>query len=260
MANSAPLQIKRPEELELEKKREELEILEASLADRELQVASLQAELNAFEQRYMSEVGSRYAELDEVNAQLAERLAVESPDDERLLEAAHEAREKANRTYAAIPHDPSPVKNFNPSVELKRLYREIARRIHPDLTLDHKDRIRREELMAEANRAYQHNDEAALQQVLSDYENAPEAVKGDGAGAELVRTIRRISQMRERLEELNHEAGKLIQSDLQHLRVRVEAAARNGINLFAELVARLDHQIDRVKNEIGLGVLRATSS
>src|ERR1700683_1264200 len=173
MANGAPLQIKRPEEFELEKKREELEILECSLADRELQVASLQAELNTFEQKYMSEISSLYAELDEINASVAERLAFESPDDERLLEAAHASREKANRTYSAIPIEPAR-KNFDPTVELKRLYREIARRVHPDLTLDHRDRERREGLMAEANRAYQHGDEAALQQVLANYECAPE--------------------------------------------------------------------------------------
>ena len=256
MANGAPLQIKRPEELELEKKREELEVLESSLADRELQVTSLRAELNVFEQKYMSEIGSLYAELDEINAQFAEQRAVESPDDERLMEAAHEAREKANRTYAAIPTDATR-KNFAPTVELKRLYREIARRVHPDLTLDHKDRVRREALMADANKAYQNGDETALQQVLANYECAPEAVKGDGAGAELVRTIRRISQIRERLDELNVEANKLIQSDLQKLRVRVTEAARNGQNLFLELSGRLEQQIAKVKNEIGQGVARA---
>jgi ABC-type phosphate transport system auxiliary subunit len=221
-----------------------------------LQVASLQAELNVFEQKYMSEIGSLYAEMDEITAQFAEQRAVESPEDDRLMEAAHEAREKANRTYAAIPTEPAR-KNFSPTVELKRLYREIARRVHPDLTLDHQDRTRREILMADANKAYQNGDESALQQVLASYERAPEAVKGDGAGAELVRTIRRISQIRERLDELNVEAAKLIQSDLQKLRVRVTDAARNGKNLFLELSARLEQQISKVKTEIGQGVARA---
>jgi len=51
---------------------------------------------------------------------------------------------------------------FTPSENLKKLYREVAKRVHPDLATEESERQRRHELMAEANRAYAEGDEARL--------------------------------------------------------------------------------------------------
>ena len=64
-----------PEEQELEKKKAELAALEAELIQRELDLATFRAELTEFETRYLSIVGVRYAELDEIEAQIAEAQA-----------------------------------------------------------------------------------------------------------------------------------------------------------------------------------------
>jgi hypothetical protein len=53
-----------------------------------------------------------------------------------------------------------------PSPELKDLYRRIVKRIHPDFAISELDRMRCEELMKEANRAYEAGDEVALREVL----------------------------------------------------------------------------------------------
>ncbi len=75
MPSHSDIQITRPEDRELEAKRSELAALEANLAERELQLTSLRVELSSFERKYLAEVGARYAELDELKAQLAEKLA-----------------------------------------------------------------------------------------------------------------------------------------------------------------------------------------
>ena len=62
-----------PEEEELARKREELALLQAELAERELFLTNLRAELSAFEGQYLRQVGTLYAELDEWNARIAER-------------------------------------------------------------------------------------------------------------------------------------------------------------------------------------------
>ena len=70
-----------PEERELERKKAELASLEADLVQRELGLATLRAELRAFEARYISTVGILYADLDEIEAKIAEAQARLSPKD-----------------------------------------------------------------------------------------------------------------------------------------------------------------------------------
>jgi septal ring factor EnvC (AmiA/AmiB activator) len=61
-----------PEERELKRKQTELDSLETELIQRELDLATLRAELAEFESRYLRTVGVLYAELDEIEAQIAE--------------------------------------------------------------------------------------------------------------------------------------------------------------------------------------------
>jgi regulator of replication initiation timing len=251
MPIQSDIHITRPEDRELEAKRSELAALEANLAERELQLASLRAELSSFERKYLAEVGSRYAELDELKAKLAERLAAENPGDLRLQEAARQARARADETRATAVEDAAGEhKIFSPTPELKRLYRDVAKRIHPDLTSNDADRAKRQELMAQANRAYEMGDEAALARVFAAYECSPESVSGEGTPAELVRTIRRISQARYRLSEIEAESQKLLHSDSHQLRTRFDEAARQGNDLFAALAAQIAYEIARMKQKL----------
>ncbi len=234
----------KPEEQELARKLAEQASLEAELAERELRAASLRAELGAFERRYLHFVGSRYAELDEIQARLAEKAAREQPTSEPTQQAAREARVRANETRAAAGEKSArEPRVFVASPEMKRLYREVARRIHPDLAADSGDRARREQLMAEANSAYERGDEGRLSVILADYDSSPESVRGEGPGAELVRVIRRLSQIRSRLAEIETESQQLLLSDLCQLKVLADAAEKDGRDIFQVMVASVDEQI-----------------
>jgi hypothetical protein len=248
----------KPEEQELARKREEQAAIEGELADRELRAANLRAELGAFERRYLHFVGSRYAELDALNAQVAEQVAKSQPGNERAQHAAREARARASSTKSTAgeksAQEPRP---FQASAELKRLYRDVARRIHPDLTSDRDDRAKRQVLMAEANEAYERGDEAQLTRILTEYECSPEAVQGEGAGPELIRVIRRISQARSRLSEIEAELQELLRSDLHQLKVRVDEAEGHGRDIVAEIVGKVDEQIAQAKRRLENLDLRA---
>ena len=87
-----------PEEQELARKHAEQAVIETELAERELRSANLRAELSAFEQQYLHFVGSRYAELDELKAGIAERTAKAQPSNARAQQVAREAREHAQET------------------------------------------------------------------------------------------------------------------------------------------------------------------
>jgi len=233
-----------PEEQELARKREEQAALEGELAERELRCANLRAELGAFERQYLHFVGSRYAELDEWKARLAERLAREQPGNERAQEVAREARARAHETKSTAgekaEHEP---RAFESTPEMKRLYRDVAKRIHPDLTSDRNDRARRQQLMAEANEAYERGDQERLAKILTEYEHSPEAVQGEGAGAELVRVIRRVSQARSRLAEIEAEMQELLRSDVHQLKSRVDDAEKTGHDILKEMISKVDEQI-----------------
>ena len=199
-ANPAPSPQLNPEEQELARKRDEQAAIESELAERELRSANLRAELGAFERQYLHHVGSRYAELDELKAAVAERLAQNQPANERAQQAAREARARAAETQStAGEKSEGTPRAFESSPEMKRLYREVAKRVHPDLTSDRADRAKRQQLMAEANEAYERGDETRLRKIFTEYEWSAEAVQGEGPGAELIRVIRRISQARGRV-------------------------------------------------------------
>jgi len=246
--SNAPL---KPEEQELALKREEQTALETELAERELRSANLHAELGAFERQYLHFVGLRYAELDELKAQISERLATEQPGNERARKAAQDARARANETKSVAGDEAEQApRAFKASPEMKRLFREVAKRIHPDLTSDRDDRAKRQQLMAEANEAYGRGDETQLTKILTEYECSPEAVKGDGPGAELIRVIRRISQARSRLSEIDAEIQELQRSDLYQLRSRIDEAQVHGRDVLKEMIAKVEDQIGQAKRRL----------
>ena len=203
-----------PEEQELQRRLVELTALEDILARRELSLATFEAELHAFEHLYLQRVGIRHCELDNITAQIA----------------AYMTELESNR-------------QFHPSQRLKQLYREVAKSIHPDLATDEVERARRQALMAEVNRAYEAGDEARLQAILKDWNRSPESVQGNGTAAELLRTVRKIMQSQERLENIENRIRTLEQSDLYRLRLKALNAKKSGRDLLAEMARQLDRQI-----------------
>ena len=234
-----------PEEKELVRKLAELTVLQGELAQRELDLATLQAELHAFERMYLCIVGIRYAELDEIEAQTAEALAKAAPKNSEEQNRASQARSQANQSAKAskIGQEPGRRGKFTPSDTLKKSYREVAKCIHPDLATDENDRTRRQHFMAEANQAYEGGNEARLREILREWESSPEAVKGDGVGAELIRVIRKIAQIERRSQAIESIIAQLRSSDLYRLKVEVERTEAEGRDLLAEMASRLDQQI-----------------
>ena len=133
---------------------------------------------------------------------------------------------------------------------LKKLYREIAKAIHPDLATDEEERIRRQQLMAEADRAYEEGDEKRLRAILREWESSPESVKGEGPGAELVRVIRKIAQVEERLSTIEIEITQLKESDLYKLKIKVEEAEKERHDLLSEMAGQIDKQVADARNRL----------
>jgi len=200
---------------------------------------------------YLRTVGVLYAELDEIEARIAELIARLKPANAEAQDIARQARQKATESHSAVDEIALQVaKGFRSSPELKNLYREVARRIHPDLATNEADRARRQRFMAQANRAYEEGDEARLKAILEEYESSPDTVVGEGIGAELVRVIRKIAQAKRRLPEIEGELQLFMQLELMELKKRVEEGRSQGHDVLAEMAKAVGLRIDEARSEL----------
>jgi len=238
----------KPEEEEILRKRDELAAIRATLAELELELVDLRSQLAAFEGRYLRLVGTLYSELDEWKAQIAELQSRLDPSAASKAQA-EEAREQAHQTYEDAHSKASETRDFTPSIELKNLFRDVAKRIHPDLSKDAADMERRTRFMAEANRAYQAGDADALQRILDEYHDGADVVEGEGIGAELIRLIRQISLARTRVSVIEQELAALRKSEIALLKKQTEERALEGGDLLAELAAAVQGQISVAKQQ-----------
>jgi hypothetical protein len=234
---------KSPEEEELGKKLSELDTLEDRLVQRELDLATLQAELHTFELHYLRIVGARIARLDDLKAQIAECFAKIHKKDEPAAHEATKAREQAKHSaqdFRSHQDSTDLTVDFVSSENIKSLFREAAKRIHPDFAIDEKDRIRRTEVMKEINAAYREGNETKLRRILKEWEDSPENVSGEDIGARLIRAIRKISHIQKRISATESEIAFLKNSDIYKLKMKFQ---QNNSNLLEDIANELDEQI-----------------
>jgi hypothetical protein len=244
---------------ELVRRKAQLHVLSNGLLERERDLAAFRGELHAFETRYRKALGTRYARLDE----LAERLD-ETPRPVDEAEDGHDPDLDGpaerypgqglpggqNWAWGEREPDREPEQRPVISDDAKRLFRQLARLIHPDLAADAEERERRTNLMVAANDAYEQGDVAALERLLADWHASPEAVTGSGAAAELERTLRRIAQAEASMRRIDEELAELEASAMGWLRRRVDKAACEGWDLLAHMVRELDRQIGEAQLEL----------
>jgi len=246
-----------PEAEELARRKAQLLALSEELLGRERDLDAYRVELHHFETRYRKTLGGRYARLDE----LAERLDAardEAAGAERPESDPEDPAERypgqglpgGGQNWDWGEREPEPEPRPVIGEDAKRLFRQLARIIHPDLAGDPAERERRTDLMVAANLAYEQGDVAALEKLLADWERSPEAVTGGGALAELERTVRRIAQAQARMDAIDEELAELEASAMGWLRRRTEKAAREGWDLLAHMVRELDRQILEAQVEL----------
>lgn len=248
-----------PEDIELNKKRKVLDRLKDRLADREEEMADLRAELEQFEAQYTMEVGRLYAELDDIDAQIAEEEYRLYPDDDEMKAKAEEARRRAEESAARAAEEKTACDfKWQPTAQAKKTYHSLAKLIHPDLAFDNAERERRHGLMAELNNAYSAGDQNLLNKLVEDYRDSPDLVRGDTVGDELVRAIRQIAQIKNRLKELKAEMSRIEVTELYVLREKVNAERLEGRNLLKQMAGRTRSHI--LKNERRLVNLRQANA
>lgn len=215
--------------------------LEAVLSERGADVARAKSSLDAFKIRYRQEVGLLHEELDEL-----ERLINEAELGERAKRPQTESRDPAASSTGLQPE----TQPRYTSDAVRRLFRDVAKAIHPDLAGDELARDRRHTLMVEANRAYALGDEERLRSILQSWEKSPEAVRDWDSDATRLRLTRRIAQIEEQLTVCATELAALNDTPMWKLKAMVDEAAGQGKDLVREMVGRLRQDIMIARNRL----------
>lgn len=247
---SSVVQILSPQAEELQAKRRELAQLRKNVAEMELQLSTEKAELNLFEIRYQEVVGAKYAEMDIVKAQVLSLAAKLYPKSETFSEQAESAHEQAKEYSEKKENTTSREKEFSPPENLKKLFRRVAKKIHPDLSSSVEERNKRNDLMAKLNQAYDKLDEDAIRSILVEWEAEGFSEDTLELGEQLERVVRQLAQVRGRLYIISAEIEELQLSEMFQLKNNIELAEKEGRDLLREIADDIDEKINKAKARI----------
>jgi len=245
-------EMKNPAEDELTKNKAESEKLISFFAEKKHVLEELKIAMAKFQQRYSIEVSQKQAELNMLNAKLAELMFNKSP---HVLHANQKKSGVENRFKGPadankslnIENQPPPA-TAQESKEVKRVYRKIASIIHPDKSTEGRACPLRTTLMAELNEAYVRHDKCKMQSILHQWKESPEAVEGEGAAAELERTHRMIVQNKRRILEIETEIAKITASEMYGVMIKAQEANMAGHDILLEMSNSLNTRIQEAKN------------
>ena len=241
---------------ELEKRRDFVARLEQERAD-------VQNEVDAFRLEYNRRVGDLQADLDVLDLHVAEyklrnelvRLRGNSLDAHKL-EAEVEWRLRDRREQFAGYRESvrqaqrAPLPNAIDAAsgsELRSVYRDLAKRIHPDLTTDPADRVERDRLMADINAAYARSDLPSLKAISARLAGAAGAVRcsedAEWLRAEIARLDLLIIDIRSSIAEMNR-------SDWLAMKLDSVLARSRGLDWFASARRTLEARIPERRAEL----------
>ncbi|GHE03941.1 hypothetical protein [Streptomyces alanosinicus] len=166
---------------------------EQALIEYEIAVETFRVEVENFSRLHERKLGPLYLRIEELDAEIAEAKAARTGDPEDIRRA-EEARARVLPIpgveellngwmdghglfpeAAAMLTDQAvrPPERVRPSEEARKLYRELARKAHPDLAQEEAERQRREEFITRVNAAYARGDAALLKELAEEWAAGP---------------------------------------------------------------------------------------
>lgn len=166
---------------------------ETALIEYEIAVETFRVEVENFSRLHHQRLGPVYARLDELDAQIAEAVAARTGDPEdirradekrgavlpmpqvdALLSGWIDSSGMPPEAQAMLNEQPvSPPSRVRPSEETRKAYRDLVRKVHPDLAQDEAERERREAFLVRVNKAYADGDASALTALAEEWEAGP---------------------------------------------------------------------------------------
>ena len=245
-----------PEEKELTRLEDEQAALEEQVASAELVLETIKTETAQFQRRYYETVGRLYVQLDELDALIAKVKAGLSPNDAAVQAHAQAAAQQAKQSAeeaGLVESQPAPALEITP--ELKHAFRKAAKLIHPDRATTEPERLRRTEIMARVNVAYETGNQKEIERLIIEFGQDPEAIAGEDTASRLVKAIRRIAQLRRRMGEAQQETEALQQTDISHLKKTIEETEAMGGDPLGDLSRKIMQQLSERKIQLEMARL-----
>ncbi len=222
----------------------------------ELELETVKTEIAQFQSRYYEIVGRFYAQLDELDAQIANAHAGLSPDDAAAQVHAQAAQEQARKSAeeaGLIEAQPPPPLVITP--QLKQAFRRAAMMMHPDRATTEPERLRRHGFMIKVNLAYERGDQLAIEKLMLEFIQDPamqeiedpELIADQGVELKILKIIRRTAQLRRRMDEIQQELQEKKQSDIYKLKATIERAELRGGDPMGDLAGQLIQQLSERK-------------
>jgi hypothetical protein len=268
---------KTPEEIEIEEKLFEIEQKRQRVALLGQEIEEFKQALGRFQVEYHARVGRLYVELDKLDLLIQEhRLRIQLIVDERKVRLREiedevkrrftdrwqETRQTERETRGASEiyerQKAEPELDEETAQELKRLYRELAKRFHPDLAETEEERQEASEIMAEINEAYAQKDLDKLREIAEREGERLRSVPGETLAEKLARLTQESHRLGDVIQRLRGELEKLKRSPTWEMMQKVEKGRESGRDILAGLAKDLEEQIKRKREELGGLVQRYT--
>ncbi|HLF80289.1 MAG TPA: J domain-containing protein [Anaerolineales bacterium] len=242
---------------EMRSLRSELAQLQEGIAQIELDLFDTRAKLALFERDLEARVRPLERRLQALQSDLsqarhrAERRAqwgarLEAEELPDVVEQFHKAWTPGETPPAPKPSTPLPPADQE---QLKRQFRELAKRFHPDLSPDPGQKLWRQEMMGKVNAAYAAGDLAELQRLAQQPDQPPpeQPQSREGVLVKLSGEIRRLSALQ---IGLKNELDRLLRSQTVQLQLEVSMARLDGRDMLGEIASDLQLQIARAEAEL----------
>ncbi|MEV7543802.1 J domain-containing protein [Streptomyces sp. NPDC089915] len=238
---------------------------EQALIEFEIAVETFRVEVENFSRLHHQKLGPMYSRLDELDALIAEAKAARSGDPEDLRRA-REARSLvmpmpgvdelfhdwldsdgiSDDAAAMLTDRPvRPPQRVRPTEEVRRLYRELVRRAHPDLAQDEAERERRDAFIARVNAAYGRGEERLLRELAEEWDAGP--VQEAPAPSESEELYARLEWLSQRKELLSMVAKELEDSAIGAM---LRMAPDDPDRLLEEIAEQLLAQVSEREAEL----------
>jgi hypothetical protein len=247
----------------------EIETRKRRIAELQSERDGLELSLSRFAVQLKGRVGNLRTELNRVRLQVQEyRRKIERLKEDETIDAASleeqvaaefAARaEQARAQEEAAAREGSRVERPRRSnrldaeseAEILRIYRELAKRFHPDLARTEKERKRRSNLMLRINVAYSERDLLALQTIAREVETGDPTSSVLSAKERLTWAHRVIVRLDGQIEDLEGQLNLLQRSETYNLWNSPETSDQSLEDLEARVRQRLTRERDRLDEAI----------